>query len=66
MSRIRRFRNPEGARPADLPIQRPAVFKLAAEAHVSMLESGKRKAPSLPALQRLAKALGAPVAELLG
>jgi transcriptional regulator with XRE-family HTH domain len=36
------------------------------EAYVSMLESGKRKAPSLPALQRLAKALGAPVAELLG
>jgi ABC-type uncharacterized transport system substrate-binding protein len=29
MSRIRRFRNTEGARPADLPIQRPAVFKLA-------------------------------------
>lgn len=66
MSRIRRLRNTEGARPADLPIQRPAVFKLAAEAYVSMLESGKRKAPSLPALQRLAKALGAPVAELLG
>ncbi len=35
------------------------------EAYVSMLESGKRKAPSLPALQRLAKALGVPVTELL-
>ena len=36
------------------------------EAYVSMLENGKRKAPSLPTLQRLAKALGVPVAELLG
>jgi transcriptional regulator with XRE-family HTH domain len=36
------------------------------EAYVSMLENRKRKAPSLPALQRLAKALGVPVTELLG
>ena len=36
------------------------------EAYVSMLESGKRKAPSLPALQRLAKALGVPITALLG
>jgi transcriptional regulator with XRE-family HTH domain len=33
--------------------------------YVSMPENGKRKAPSLPALQRFAKALGVPVTELL-
>jgi transcriptional regulator with XRE-family HTH domain len=31
-----------------------------------MLEGGQRKAPSLPTLERLAKALGVPVTELLG
>ena len=30
-----------------------------------MLESGKRKKPSLDVLKKLAKALGVPVAELL-
>lgn len=35
------------------------------EAYVSMLETGKRKTPSLAALQQLAKALGVPVTELL-
>ena len=35
-------------------------------AYVSMMEAGKRKNPSLAVLQRLAKALGVPVAELLG
>jgi transcriptional regulator with XRE-family HTH domain len=35
-------------------------------AYVSMMEAGKRKNPSLVVLQRLAKALGVPVAELLG
>ena len=45
--------------------------ELAAKAKVSrpyitMLESGTRKTPSLVALQRLAKALGVPVTELLG
>jgi transcriptional regulator with XRE-family HTH domain len=35
-------------------------------AYVSMMEAGKRKNPSLAILQRLAKALGVPVAELLG
>jgi transcriptional regulator with XRE-family HTH domain len=34
-------------------------------AYVSMLEAGKRKNPSLPVLQRLAKALGVPMTELL-
>jgi transcriptional regulator with XRE-family HTH domain len=34
--------------------------------YISQLENGVRKNPSLPALQRLAKALGVPVAELLG
>lgn len=36
------------------------------DAYITMLESGKRKNPSLAVLQRLAKALGVPVAELLG
>jgi transcriptional regulator with XRE-family HTH domain len=35
-------------------------------AYVSLLEAGKRKNPSLLVLQRLAKALGVPVTELLG
>lgn len=34
--------------------------------YISQLENGVRKSPSLPALQRLAKALGVPVTELLG
>jgi XRE family transcriptional regulator, master regulator for biofilm formation len=34
-------------------------------AYVSMMEAGKRKNPSLVVLQRLAKALGVPVTELL-
>ena len=33
--------------------------------YISQLESGARKHPSLPALQRLAKALGVPPTELL-
>jgi transcriptional regulator with XRE-family HTH domain len=35
------------------------------EAYISMLESGTRKNPSLPALKKIAKALGVPVTELL-
>jgi transcriptional regulator with XRE-family HTH domain len=35
-------------------------------AYIAMLEAGKKKNPSLAVLQRLAKALGVPVAELLG
>jgi transcriptional regulator with XRE-family HTH domain len=34
-------------------------------ADITMLETGKRKSPSLPVLKRLAKALGVPVTELL-
>ena len=34
--------------------------------YISMLESGQRKGVSLAVLQRLAKALGVPVTELLG
>ena len=34
--------------------------------YITMLETGARKTPSLPVLKRLAKALGAPVTELLG
>ena len=34
--------------------------------YISQLENGVRKNPSLPALQRLAKALGVPVTEVLG
>jgi transcriptional regulator with XRE-family HTH domain len=35
-------------------------------AYVSMMEAGKRKNPSLAVLQRLARALGVPVTDLLG
>lgn len=34
--------------------------------YVSMIESGARENPSLPVLKRLARALGVPLAELLG
>ena len=34
--------------------------------YISQLEGGARKNPSLPALRRLARALGVPVTELLG
>lgn len=36
------------------------------DAYITMLESGKRKNPSLDILKKLAKALGVPVTELLG
>lgn len=35
-------------------------------AYITMLERGKKTNPSLPTLRKLAKALGVPVAELLG
>jgi transcriptional regulator with XRE-family HTH domain len=35
------------------------------DAYITMLETGKRKNPSLDILKRLAKALGVPVTELL-
>jgi transcriptional regulator with XRE-family HTH domain len=36
------------------------------QAYVASLEAGSKKNPSLAVLQRLAKALGVPVTELLG
>jgi transcriptional regulator with XRE-family HTH domain len=36
------------------------------DAYIAQLETGVRTNPSLAVLQRLAKALGVPVAELLG
>jgi transcriptional regulator with XRE-family HTH domain len=36
------------------------------DAYITMLETGKRKNPSLDILKKLAKALGVPVTELLG
>ncbi len=36
------------------------------QAYVASLESGERKNPSVATLERLAKALGVPVTELLG
>ena len=36
------------------------------QGYIAQLETGLRKNPSLPVLRRLAKALGVPVAELLG
>jgi transcriptional regulator with XRE-family HTH domain len=35
------------------------------DAYIAMIETGKRKNPSVPVLRRLAKALGVPVADLL-
>jgi transcriptional regulator with XRE-family HTH domain len=35
------------------------------DAYIAMLETGTRRNPSLPLLQRLAKALGVPVTALL-
>ena len=36
------------------------------QAYVARIEAGSKKNPSLAVLQRLAKALGVPVTELLG
>ncbi len=36
------------------------------DAYIAMLETGKRKSPSLDVLNRIARALGVPVAKLLG
>jgi transcriptional regulator with XRE-family HTH domain len=35
-------------------------------AYIAMLETGKKRNPSLDVLRRLAKALGVPVTEMLG
>jgi transcriptional regulator with XRE-family HTH domain len=58
---IKRLREAKGMTQAELAkkakVKRP---------YITMLETGQRKAPSLAALQRIAKALGVPVTELLG
>jgi transcriptional regulator with XRE-family HTH domain len=36
------------------------------DAYIAMIETGKRKNPSLPVLRRIAQVLGVPVTELLG
>jgi XRE family transcriptional regulator of biofilm formation len=59
--RIKRLREAKGLTQAELAIQARVT-----RPYVTMLESGVRKTPSLPMLQRLAKALGVPVTELLG
>jgi transcriptional regulator with XRE-family HTH domain len=52
----------------ELGLTREALAKRAkvTTAYVSMLEAGKRKNPSLPVLQRIAKALGVNAGEILG
>lgn len=57
---IKRLREAQGMTQAELAkrakVKRP---------YITMLETGQRKAPSLAALRRIAKALGVPVTELL-
>jgi transcriptional regulator with XRE-family HTH domain len=57
---VKRLREAQGLTQADLA-KRAKVTR----PYITMLESGARKAPSLPMLKRLAKALGVPVTELL-
>ena len=57
---VKRLREAKGWTQADL------ATKANVNPYITMLEGGKRKTPSLAALQRLAKALGVPVTELLG
>jgi len=58
---VKRLREAKGWTQADL-----ATKANVSRPYITMLEGGKRKTPSLAALQRLAKALGVPVTELLG
>jgi transcriptional regulator with XRE-family HTH domain len=57
---VKRLRETRGLTQADLA-KRAKVTR----PYITMLESGARKAPSLPMLKRLARALGVPVTELL-
>jgi transcriptional regulator with XRE-family HTH domain len=57
---IRKLREDRGLTQAEVA-KRADVSKQ----YVTMLERGTRKAPSLPVLKRIAKALGVPVTELL-
>ena len=58
---VKRLREAKGWTQADL-----ATKANVSRPYITMLEGGKRKTPSLAALQRLAKALGVLVTELLG
>jgi XRE family transcriptional regulator of biofilm formation len=57
---IKRLRELKGLTQAELAKQARVT-----RPYITMLESGARKMPSLPMLQRLAKALGVPVTALL-
>jgi XRE family transcriptional regulator of biofilm formation len=57
---IKRLRQTKGLTQAEL-----AKKAKVTRPYITMLESGVRKTPSLPMLQRLAKALGVPVTALL-
>jgi transcriptional regulator with XRE-family HTH domain len=57
---IKRLREAKGLTQAELAKQARVT-----RPYITMLESGVRKTPSLPMLQRLAKALGVPVTQLL-
>ena len=59
-TRIKRIRTQKG-----LTQQALAVRVGLTQPYIVMLETGKRTNPSLQLLQRLAKALGVPLAELL-
>jgi transcriptional regulator with XRE-family HTH domain len=57
---IREHREARGWTQADL-----AKRAKVTQEYIAVIETGKRKSPSLPVLRRLAKALGVPVGELL-
>jgi transcriptional regulator with XRE-family HTH domain len=58
---VKRLREEKGMTQADL-----AKKAKVTRPYITMLEGGQRKAPSVATLQRIAKALGVPVTELLG
>jgi transcriptional regulator with XRE-family HTH domain len=57
---IRKLREAEGLTQVQL-----AKRGKVSQAYLSLLEAGQRKAPTIRVAQRLAKALGVPVGELL-
>lgn len=57
---VKRLREAKGMTQAEL-----AKKAKVTRPYITMLEQGKRKAPSLPVLGRVAKALGVPVTGLL-
>jgi transcriptional regulator with XRE-family HTH domain len=58
---IKRLRESKGLSQKALATQAKVT-----DAYIAMIETGKRKNPSLPVLRRIARALGVPVTELLG